>query len=339
MASSDGRKGGKPEGAGTSGGRATRVHVAVRVRPFLAGEESAEQNEGSCLKVGTEGKVTVTELQRAGKSTEKSYTFDTALGPSSTQADVEHAIKLDSFVEQALTGYDVAVLAYGQTGSGKTYTVAGPRPEGSEMTDTSGILQRMLQKLLGESQESYDVQASCKCVEVYNEQVRDLLSVCTRSKQNLPVRFDPGSKGFYAEGVRSVPVQDDCPVASALQVHADAQSQRSVRSHKLNEASSRSHSLFTVQLQSKPKDSNVRRQGSFTIVDLAGSERLKDVDAGGASGASKEAGSINSSLFVLGKVVARLAESPLMKQGYPQVRMKRIRVIGARVLSCFIGSW
>ena len=101
--------------------------------------------------------------------------------------------------------------------------------------------------------------------------------------------------------------------SDALDVHSDGQSNRSVQAHNLNEASSRNHLLFTVTLESKPPGSDAQRQGSFTLVGLAGSERLNDVD--GAGDASREAVSINTSPFHLGKVVARLVEALAMRNG------------------------
>jgi hypothetical protein len=101
--------------------------------------------------------------------------------------------------------------------------------------------------------------------------------------------------------------------SDALDVHFDGQSNRSVQAHNLNEASSRNHLLFTVTLESKPPGSDARRQGSFTLVGLAGSERLNDLD--GAGDASREAVSINTSPFHLGKVVARLVEALAMRNG------------------------
>jgi len=79
-------------------------------------------------------------------------------------------------------------------------------------------------------------------------------------------------------------------------------------SHELNKDSSRSHSILTIYIISELKQGtqNVKKYGKISFVDLAGSERLKESKSQGDM--IKETGSINKSLFTLGKVIKGLTD-------------------------------
>ncbi|KAH8040109.1 hypothetical protein HPB51_009365 [Rhipicephalus microplus] len=93
---------------------------------------------------------------------------------------------------------------------------------------------------------------------------------------------------------------------------SDSRKNRQVRSHDMNEHSSRSHSILTISLASEvhdPDDPNtfIRRQGKLSLVDLAGSEKTKKTRSRGNT--FVEANNINKSLLVLGNCISCLADS------------------------------
>lgn len=82
-------------------------------------------------------------------------------------------------VISVLDGYNVCIFAYGQTGTGKTFTMEGTK-------GNRGVNYRTLEelfKIAKERSESYTYDISVSVLEVYNEQIRDLLAPLTTSKK------------------------------------------------------------------------------------------------------------------------------------------------------------
>lgn len=78
-----------------------------------------------------------------------------------------------------LDGYNVCIFAYGQTGTGKTFTM-----EGTEKN--RGVNYRTLEELFKvakERKETFVYNISVSVLEVYNEQIRDLLATSPSSKK------------------------------------------------------------------------------------------------------------------------------------------------------------
>ncbi|KAG6437767.1 hypothetical protein SASPL_102695 [Salvia splendens] len=125
-------------------------------------------NQVQDLKEALDGQtISIITPAKNGKG-KKLFTFNKVFGPSASQ-DTQPLIR------SVLDGYNVCIFAYGQTGSGKTYTMTGPK----ELTPESlGVNYRALSDLFAISKQrkdsmSYDV--SVQMIEIYNEQVRDLL--------------------------------------------------------------------------------------------------------------------------------------------------------------------
>ncbi|KAK8766708.1 hypothetical protein V5799_006507 [Amblyomma americanum] len=131
-----------------------------------------------------------------------------------------------------------------------------------------------------------------------------VLDLLNPSHKTLPVRWSK-DKGFYAENLFVVECEDLGDLDGVLQ---EGRKNRQVRSHEMNEHSSRSHSILTVCLASEmrdPDDPNtfIRRQGRLSLVDLAGSEKTKKTRSRGNT--LVEANNINKSLLVLVAVECR----------------------------------
>ncbi|KAK9823453.1 hypothetical protein WJX72_002869 [[Myrmecia] bisecta] len=245
----------------------------------------------------------------------KIFDFDTCL-EGVTQAAVFEECKLSEYVEAALDGFGVTIFAYGQTGSGKTYTMVGPHLGSAtarlqKTQDEDGVLPRVFEyayKAMTARAHQTQYSAMTSCFEVYNDHVTDLL---INGSSPLAVRHNKHS-GFYVEGLQTF----SCPNPSTALRHMNrALMHRHVRSHRLNQHSSRSHCIMTLHLQATPVNSDAtdethsappKRFGFLRLVDLAGSERLKD-SGSSDSDAVRETGCINRSLFALGQVLSALA--------------------------------
>ncbi|CAI0406080.1 unnamed protein product [Linum tenue] len=196
-----------------------------------------------------------------------------------------------------LDGYNVCIFAYGQTGTGKTFTM-----EGTEQN--RGVNYRTLELLFKIAEDrkktiSYDISVSV--LEVYNEQVRDLLA----SSPPMVVRLEikQVSEGVnHVPGVVDMKVENVDEVWNILQTGSNA---RAVGSNNVNGHSSRSHCMICTVVRAKNLVTGECTRSKLWLVDLAGSERLAKTDVQGER--LKEAQSINKSLSALGDVISALA--------------------------------
>ena len=92
----------------------------------------------------------------------------------------------------------------------------------------------------------------------------------------------------------------------------------------MNNESSRSHSVFTLDIQSKQVINGIThiRTSRFHLVDLAGSERQKSTRCTGER--LKEGCNINKSLSILGNVINGLVEISEGKSRYIHYRDSKL---------------
>jgi len=120
-------------------------------------------------------------LKKANSSTKK-YQFDNVFDQNSTQEEVFNEIK--PLIQCSLDGKNSCVFAYGQTGSGKTFTMEGAgalqMEDAFEVNSLSGVLPRtaayLFQELNKLSKRGTDMQIQVSSVEIYNENIKDLLN-------------------------------------------------------------------------------------------------------------------------------------------------------------------
>ncbi|KAJ4843238.1 hypothetical protein Tsubulata_039389 [Turnera subulata] len=247
----------------------------------------------------------------------RKHSLDTV--PESAVAD--DGVKLDIFqlvgvplVENCLAGFNSSVFAYGQTGSGKTYTMWGPAnalSDEASSSDQQGLTPRVFQRLFDRinveqakhSDKQLIYQCRCSFLEIYNEQITDLLDP---SQRNLQIREDVKS-GVYVENLTEEYVHT---IKDVTQLLKKGLSNRRTGATSINAESSRSHSLFTCIIESRCKSMadglSSLKTSRINLVDLAGSERQKLTGAAGDR--LKEAGNINRSLSQLGNLINILAE-------------------------------
>lgn len=262
------------------------IRVLCRVRPISKNELST----GSKMIC----KFTNEEITLAGeKGKMKTWEFDRVFDMNSTQDQLFSEVR--PLVTSILDGYSVCIFAYGQTGSGKTHTMAGP-------ADNPGINTRSLQELFerkAQRAKEYQDEITVSVMEIYNELIRDLLAQ-DAANTNLQVRQGP--TGNFVPGLTVVPVQT---LEEVFELIKKGNKNRSTHATDMNEHSSRSHSILSIQIKSLNIVTNAVSNGKLFLVDLAGSERLSKTGAEGQR--LKEAQNINKSLSALGDVIAARA--------------------------------
>ncbi|KAE9023619.1 hypothetical protein PF005_g4581 [Phytophthora fragariae] len=229
------------------------------------------------------------------------FHFNDVFDPSISQEQVFNEVCLD-IVYSALDGYNGTILAYGQTGSGKTYTITG----GEHYADR-GIIPRVLSTIFEEFEKRPNMRYSCyiSYLEIYNENVYDLLD---RSHTDRPIEEwtkvllmddDEGDMHFRNLGVFEAVSEEE-----ALNLLFLGNMNRVTSDTPMNQASSRSHSIFSVIIESRPVDSDMIVTSKLHLVDLAGSERVYKRD--GTQRMRSEGKRINLSLHHLEQVILSL---------------------------------
>ncbi|KAM4032837.1 kinesin-like protein KIF11 isoform 2-T2 [Anomaloglossus baeobatrachus] len=286
------------------------IQVVVRCRPFNQLERKA--NSHSVLEFDPQRKeVSVRTGGINDKLGKKNYMFDMVFGPSAKQIEVYRSV-VCPILDEVIMGYNCTIFAYGQTGTGKTFTMEGERSADEEFTweqdPLAGIIPRTLHQIfekLSENGTEFSVKVSL--LEIYNEELFDLLSPAPDVGERLQMFDDPRNKrGVIIKGLEEVTVHNKDEVYHILERGA---AKRTTASTLMNAYSSRSHSVFSVTIHMKETTvdgEELVKIGKLNLVDLAGSENI------GRSGAvdkrAREAGNINQSLLTLGRVITALVE-------------------------------
>ena len=300
------------------------MKVAVRCRPMSSKEEA--RGCGSIVTINKPNMVHIEGVDgEHGAKDSKDYTFDYAYGADSTQDQVYKDIG-EPVVTQAMDGFNCTVFAYGQTGSGKSYSMMG-------YGEDHGIIPKLNDDLWGritttlrkretesikankehgaESQKvkelgKVDFLITVSFLEIYNEEIKDLLNP---SSKQMKIRENK-EKGIYVEDLCEVVVKDP---EAVLQLIEQGNAVRRVAATKMNDTSSRSHSVFTIKIEQRTVselEGGVTKtqmvKAKLNLVDLAGSERAEKTGATGST--LKEGANINMSLMALGNVINALSE-------------------------------
>ncbi|XP_049918556.1 kinesin-like protein KIF15-B [Epinephelus moara] len=279
------------------------IKVFVRVRPLT-----------QCTGLTTDGDqklcLTVTSpntIRLLSKPEPRTFTYDHVADMDTSQDSVFSSVA-KNIVESCMNGYNGTIFAYGQTGSGKTFTMLGPSELDNFTDELRGVIPRSFEYLfflinreVERSGQSKSFLCKCSFIEIYNEQIYDLLDTASASlflRENI-------KKGLFVEGAVEKFVNS---AAEAYQVLSMGWRNRRVASTSMNRESSRSHAVFTMTLESKESINEVVniRTSQLNLVDLAGSERQKDTHTEGSR--LKEASSINRSLMCLGQVIMALVD-------------------------------
>ncbi|CAL2262264.1 unnamed protein product [Prunus armeniaca] len=273
------------------------IRVYCRIRPFLPGQR---EKRTSVEHVGENGELVVADRSKPGKEGHRLFKFNKVFGSDATQAEVYSDTQ--PLIRSVLDGYNVCIFAYGQTGSGKTYTMTGPN---SSTKENWGVNFRALNDLFDISQcrkSSITYEIGVQMVEIYNEQVRDLLS-SDGSQKKLGIMTHSQPNGLAVPDASMHPVKSTSDV---IQLMGLGLKNRVVSATALNERSSRSHSVVTVHVRGTDLKTGSALIGNLHLVDLAGSERVDRSEVIGDR--LKEAQHINKSLSALGDVIFALSQ-------------------------------
>uniref|UniRef100_A0A8C8TB14 Kinesin-like protein KIF17 n=1 Tax=Peromyscus maniculatus bairdii TaxID=230844 RepID=A0A8C8TB14_PERMB len=290
------------------------VKVVVRCRPM-----NQRERELSCQTVVTvdcaRGQCFI---QNPGAADEppKQFTFDGAYYMDHFTEQIYNEIAYP-LVEGVTEGYNGTIFAYGQTGSGKSFTMQGlPDPPCQR-----GIIPRAFEHVFESVQcaENTKFLVRASYLEIYNEDVRDLLGADT--KQKLELKEHP-EKGVYVKGLSMHTVHN---VTQCERVMETGWKNRAVGYTLMNKDSSRSHSIFTISIEIYAVDERGKdhlRAGKLNLVDLAGSERQSKTGATGER--LKEATKINLSLSALGNVISALVDGRCKHIPYRDSKLTRL---------------
>uniref|UniRef100_A0A0E0PUV7 Kinesin-like protein n=1 Tax=Oryza rufipogon TaxID=4529 RepID=A0A0E0PUV7_ORYRU len=262
------------------------VAVAVRFRPL----SPREVRRGEKIAWYADG-----ETVARSEQSNLAYAYDRVFGPTTTTRHIYDAVA-QYVVNGAMKGINGTIFAYGVTSSGKTHTMHGDQI-------SPGVIPLAVKDIFNIIQETPNREFLLRVsyLEIYNEVVNDLLNP---AGQNLRIRED--LQGTIVEGIKEEAVLS--PV-HALSLIAAGEELRHVGSTNFNLLSSRSHTIFTLTIESSPRGQSNEAEAvtlsQLNLIDLAGSESSR-VETAGVH--QKEGSYINKSLLTLGKVISKLTD-------------------------------
>jgi hypothetical protein len=288
------------------------VRVVLRVRPLA----NYELEKGCKQVVQRVPKADESddgpEVVQINQTEKRFFELDAVLDETYSQKDLyERSGASRAITEDLFKGYNCTILAYGQTGSGKTFSMGSASDQTPEIGEMDGVIPRACMDLFVNIMAKCDGNAHVELsyLEVYNEEIRDLMTK-DGSSQQLRIRETLNGE-IYVRGLTAVSVGGTAEVGKLMEA---ASGRRVVASTKMNAVSSRSHAICVLRIKGVLEDTKF--QSKLTLVDLAGSERLAKTGAQGNR--AKEGISINKGLFVLGQVIGALAEQrPQFKRKPP----------------------
>ena len=276
------------------------VKVAVRVCSMNNREK--EEHSTICVEVDqTNNTISI----NSPKHETKTFQFDFVYPMESTQKEVYNQVAFP-IVDSIFQGYNGTIFAYGQTGCGKTYTMMGVTND----PNLRGVIPNAFEHIFNyikNEETTKKFLLRCSFVEIYNEEVRDLLISNKKNENNkaLDIRDDP-KRGTIIKDLTYITLKNQNDIQIALD---KGNKNRHVGATSMNDQSSRSHSLFTVylEIQEGSEKSKKIRSGKLNLVDLAGSERVGKTNATGKT--FDEGKKINLSLTALGSVIDALSSN------------------------------
>mmetsp|Transcript_9778 Transcript_9778/g.17278 ORF Transcript_9778/g.17278 Transcript_9778/m.17278 type:complete len:1066 (-) Transcript_9778:166-3363(-) len=278
------------------------IHVAVRCRGMLPQEI---RDGGRAIVQVLNGKLVILEdphttaaddYLRINKSKERRYAFDEVFNHHAAQSQVYEGTT-KALICGVLEGFNATCFAYGATSAGKTYTMLGNPTQ-------PGIMMLTLHDLFAEVAQHEDriFEVKCSFLEVYNENIRDLLRP---DGDYLDIREDP-VKGMCVAGISEVGGLESAKEIMSL-LH-QANRHRTTESTGANVTSSRSHAVLQVVVEQRDKTAGIVAQvnvGKLSMIDLAGSERASHTHNKGMR--MIEGANINRSLLALGNCITALS--------------------------------
>ncbi|XP_074537353.1 kinesin-like protein KIF3B [Halichoeres trimaculatus] len=292
------------------------VKVVVRCRPMNEKERAAKYERMVSVDVKL-GQILVRNPREGSASDPpKVFTFDSVYDWNSKQIDL-YDETFRPLVESVLLGFNGTIFAYGQTGTGKTYTMEGVKNDPERRGVIPNSFEHIFTHISRSQNQQYLVRASY--LEIYQEEIRDLLSKDQSHRLELRERPDTG---VYVKDLSSFVTKSVREIEHVMNV---GNQNRSVGATNMNEHSSRSHAIFVITVECSElgvDGENHIRVGKLNLVDLAGSERQAKTGAQGER--LKEATKINLSLSALGNVISALVDGRSSHIPYRDSKLTRL---------------
>uniref|UniRef100_A0A0K0EDE9 Kinesin motor domain-containing protein n=1 Tax=Strongyloides stercoralis TaxID=6248 RepID=A0A0K0EDE9_STRER len=283
-----------------------KLIVSCRIRPSLI-------NQGNNDKFIGVDSLNSTVSIYDGDNEHTKYTFDNVFSQDSTQVEIFEKLG-KKIVDGCIAGVNGTIFVYGQTGSGKTWTMLGPIDGQDINIENQGLIQRSINYLLLKLEKiktsccSVSFAINAQCIQLYKETLYDLQ---TPQLQKITLKTRP--QGVYVEGATNTFIKNSSDLQKMLRL---AWTNRIVSETSINAESSRSHAIFTFDIEIKEtiEDAVYVRKSCLNLVDLAGSERINasNIDAERIP----ETAAINKSLLQLGRVIRSLSTSGSVYVGY-----------------------
>ena len=330
------------------------IRVCIRVRPLLSHEDVefwqvdkekniiytdnyySDQNEIINESYALTNNLSNKSISYTKKDVKK-LLIDSIYAPQKFNFDKVYSINCDSqliykemckdVVSSALEGYNGSIFMYGQTTSGKTFTMLGsPNSPGILPCALRDIFLKI--KKIKKENENIEFKVYCSYIEIYNENIHDLLT-----DSNFLKLIDDKKYGVIVAGAKKV-IMDN--FETGIEIKNFGEENRKYRETLFNEYSSRSHCIFQIFIE----NFEIKEQGEIgptkysclNLVDLAGSERINEYESKNIT--TGETGYINKSLFVLAHVISKLAENSQGKKIHIPYRDSKL----TRLLSQALGG-
>ncbi|KAJ3604386.1 hypothetical protein NHX12_029127 [Muraenolepis orangiensis] len=269
-----------------------KIRVFCRIRPV----NRTEAAQGGVIVVERLDDYSVAVETPRGH---REFQFDKVFNAESSQEEMFQ--DTHRLIQSAIDGFNVCIFAYGQTGSGKTFTMVGDKEHRNP-----GIMPRAFTAMFDIIQDNstrFDCKVSAYMLELYNDQLQDLLVGQAGDVPTRRVEIKRNRKGVvFAQGAETKQASSSQELFALFQ---QACANRHISSTKMNSESSRSHLIMGIMVESRNLTNGSVSCGKLSLVDLAGSERA--AKTGAKDHQLKEANSINKSLSALGDVISALS--------------------------------
>ncbi|KAK6306444.1 hypothetical protein J4Q44_G00233690 [Coregonus suidteri] len=301
------------------------VKVCVRVRPLIEREETAAESAEPVKLYWKTDKQTIHQVDDGNFT--KNFSFDRVFSAEETTLQLYQELA-KPLVVSTVEGYNGTIFAYGQTSSGKTFTMMGS-------SLTPGVIplamEDVFQTIKNCPKKEFLLRVSY--LEIYNETVTDLLCDSWKRKP-LEIREGNNKNVYVADLTEELVTSPE----QALAWIRKGEKNRHYGKTKMNQRSSRSHTIFRMILESRDRGDSASGENSdgaiivshLNLVDLAGAERASQTGAEGTR--FKEGCNINRSLFTLGQVIKKLSDET--QKGFTNYRDSKL----TRILQNSLGG-
>ena len=296
------------------------VNVFARIRPNPPGVNYVPYELGPVKSSGVSQSIRI----RSEDESVYQFAFNGIFDYHSGQEDV-YNLTTEPVVESFLGGYNGCVFCYGQTATGKTFTSSG-----STTYESRGLIPRAIQQIFQRVKNDPTSQVSVSFLEIYNDNGYDLLGT---ADYRIPIEQWP-KVSLQEDGcgnllLKSLSKHTVASEKITFDLYFEGNQRRIISSTPMNQASSRSHCIFTIELEIRNDDNSTVRTSRLHIVDLAGSERVWKT--GLSDQVLSEAKHINRSLHYLEHVIHALRKRRSSKSSEAPTPVSSISSLSGRV--------